>query len=123
MIAMLAMKILVRTVKVMMMATSHRSAETMDSLEDGPAPPLEGTRSERQIPRSRCVEEVQVEQGGQGEEEMHGVEEVRGEQGVHGEHERGWRRSKYGSSSTISTVYYGLTSHLMDRYVDIDIDT
>jgi len=53
MIAMLAMKILVRTVKVMMMATSHRSAETMDSLEDGPAPPLEGTRSERQIPRSR----------------------------------------------------------------------
>lgn len=57
---------------------SIRSAETVDSLEDGPAPLLEGSRSERAIGRSRWDEEV-----------------LR-------------RTSRCESSSTLSTVYYGL---------------
>ena len=56
-----------------------RSAETVDSLEDGPAPLLEGSRSERAIGRSR----------------WDGEEVVR-------------RASRCESSSTLSTVYYGL---------------
>ena len=67
-----------RLPRISFIVSVNRSAETVDSLEDGPAPLLEGSRSERAIGRSRCDEEV-----------------LR-------------RTSRCESSSTLSTVYYGL---------------
>ena len=68
-----------RLPRISFIVSVNRSAETVDSLEDGPAPLLEGSRSERAIGRSR----------------WDGEEVVR-------------RASRCESSSTLSTVYYGL---------------